>query len=260
MVDKFCWLGPGGNKPFDSKLNEWNNSKLTKRSICVLEYVRQHSPINIDEYNENIIRYLNDNGVGSNNLNRKHTYGPLLFVRFISKNESILEITDEGIEFLDNIKNGKFDKATEIYLDQLFMANFETEATKDVEISAFPVQIMFKILFEKEFIPLFMFQTHIQYIKDYSDLVNCLSLLDNDCFFSYIQELQNFYKDDAAKFKSIYTIGTEKWRSYVIGGLLNLGIFDKASYNKGYLKFTDYGRDYVNKKDIDNISYESMFY
>lgn len=260
MVDKFCWLGPGGNKPFDSRLSEWKTSKLTKRSICVLEYVKQHSPININAYNDNILKYLNDNGVGSNSLNIKHTYGPLLFVNFISKKGNVLKITDEGIDFLDNIDAGKFDKATEIYLDQLFIANFETEATKDVEISAFPVQIMFKILFEKEFIPLFMFQTHIQYIKDYSDLVNCLSLLDNDCFFNYIQELQKFYKDDAVKFKSIYSIGTEKWKAYVIGGLISLEIFDKAAYNKGYLKFTDYGKEYMKKKGIGNISYESMFY
>ena len=260
MVDKYCWLGPGGNKPFDSKLNEWKTSKLTKRSICVLKYIKKHSPINITEYDNNILEYLNDNFVGSNKLNKKHTYAPFLFVGFILKNEDTLEITDEGINFLNHVDNQNFVKATELYLDQLFMANFETEATDDVEISVFPVQIMFKMLFDYKYIPLFMFQTHIQYIKDSSDLINCLNLLDEDCFYYYIQELQESFKEDAVKFKSIYKIGTDKWKSYVIGGLMSLGIFDKDSYNQGYLKFTDMGIEYVKQKDIDKIEYESMFY
>lgn len=262
MVDKFCWLGPGANKPFDSRLSEWKTSKLTKRSIYVLEYLKQHSSIKITDYKNNIIDYLIERGVGRKKLDKTHTYGPFLFVNFISKNDDVLEITEVGINFLNNIHNNNFEKATEIYLDQLFIANFETDATKDIEISAFPVQIMFKMLFEKKFIPVFMFQTHIQYIKEYSDLITCLNLLDNDCFFSYINELQDSYKNDDTKFKSIYKIGTSKWKDYVIGGLVSLGIFDEFSYDKGkgYLQFTDYGKKYVKKKGISNIRYEDMFY
>ena len=260
MVDKYCWLGPGGNKPFNSLISDWKNNKLSKRSICVLKYIEEHSPIHIDEYDDNIIQYLKDNEVGSNHLNKKHTYAPFLFVNFISNDGERLEITESGIDFLSNVNNGKFEKATEIYLDQLFNANFETDATKDIEIRAFPVQIMFKLLYDKEIIPLFMFQTHIQYINDYSDLIKCFFLLDEDCFFEYIWELEKFYYEDGDKFKSIYKLGTEKWKSYVIGCLLALGIFDKVAYDKGYLKLSDYGKKYVEKKDITNISYEEMFY
>lgn len=260
MVDKYCWLGPGGNKPFDSRLYDWKTHKFSKRSICVLQYINEHSPIDINEYNDNIIQYLIDNDVGSDKLTKKHTYGPFLFVNFISKSEEKLEITENGIRFLNDICAEKYEKATENYLDQLFQANFETDATKDIEIQAFPVQIMFKLLYEKEIIPLFMFQTYIQYIKDYSDLVICLSLLDDYCFFNYIRELEDFYKENKDEFESIYKVGTVKWKSYVIGCLVALGIFDKVSYDKGYLKFSDYGIQYVEKKDIDNISYEKMFY
>ena len=63
MVDKYCWLGPGANKPFDSIMSDWKISKLTKRSICVLHYIKKHSPININEYDDNIIQYLKDNGL-----------------------------------------------------------------------------------------------------------------------------------------------------------------------------------------------------
>ena len=42
MVDKYCWLGPGANKPFDSIISDWKISKLTKRSICVLQYIKKH--------------------------------------------------------------------------------------------------------------------------------------------------------------------------------------------------------------------------
>ena len=87
MVDRYCWLGPGANKPFDSIMSDWKNSKLTKRSICVLKYIKEHSPMNMNEYDDNIIQYLKDNGVGSDNLTKKHTYGHFLFVNLISKNE-----------------------------------------------------------------------------------------------------------------------------------------------------------------------------
>ncbi len=260
MVDRYCWLGPGANKPFDSIMSDWKNSKLTKRSICVLKYIKEHSPMNMNEYDDNIIQYLKDNGVGSDNLTKKHTYGHFLFVNLISKNEGKLEITESGLNFLNCIDTEKYEKATEIYLNQLFDANFETDATKDIEIRAFPVQIMFKLLYDIEIIPLFMFQTHIQFIKDYSDLLVCLNLLDDDCFFKYIQELEDFCNEDEDKFKSIYKLGTNKWKSYVIGGLVVLGFFDKESYDKGYLKFSDYGMRYVEDKDIDNISYKEMFY
>lgn len=261
MVDKYCWLGPGGNKPFDSLLSDWKKSIFSKRSICVLKYIKNHSPISIEEYDANIINYLIENGVGSEGLNETHTYGPLLFVNFISKDNRKLEITESGINFLNNINNEKFENATENYLDGLFHANFETDATKNIEISAFPVQIMFKLLYDKKLIPLFMFQTHIQFIKDYSDLVVCLGLLDDDCFFKYIQELKDFNKENEVKFKSIYNkFATDKWKSYIIGCLVALEIFDKDAYDKGYLKFTDYGMKYVERKNIDNISYKEMFY
>ena len=154
MVDRYCWLGPGANKPFDSIMSDWKNSKLTKRSICVLKYIKEHSPMNMNEYDDNIIQYLKDNGVGSDNLTKKHTYGHFLFVNLILKNEGKLEITESGLNFLNCIDTEKYEKATEIYLDQLFDANFETDATKDIEIRAFPVQIMFKLLYDIEIIPL----------------------------------------------------------------------------------------------------------
>lgn len=69
-------------------------------------------------------------------------------------------------------------------------------------------------------------------------------------FFKYIQELEDFYNEDEDKFKSIYKLGINKWKSYVIGGLVVLGFFDKESYDKGYLKFSDYGIRYVEDKDI----------
>ena len=260
MVDKYCWLGPGGNKPFDSLLSDWKTSKFSKRSICVLKYIKDHSPIDIEAYKANIINYLIENDVGSEGLTDKHTYSPLLFVNFISKDDGNLEITESGIDFLNNINNEKFENATENYLDGLFHANFETDATKNIEIRAYPVQIMFKLLYDKKIIPLFMFQTHIQFIKDYSDLVVCLDLLDDDCFFKYIQDLNDFYKENEGKFKSIYKLGTNKWKSYIIGCLVALEIFDKVAYDKGYLKFTDYGIKYVESKNIDNISYKEMFY
>lgn len=260
MVDKNCWLGPGANKPFDSKLSEWRTNKLTKRSICVLRYIEQHSPIDINEYEENIIGYLNEYSVGGNKLNKKHTYAPFLFVGFIEKDQNTLKITEEGIGFLDHMCNQRFEEATELYLDSLFMANFESEATDGVDVSVFPVQIMFKMLYDKKIIPLFMFQTHIQYINDFSDLFNCLGLLDEDCFFSYIKELQDSFKEDSKKFKSTYKLATDKWRTYVIGGLVSLDIFDKDSYAQGYLKFTKNGMEYVEMKNIANMNYESMFY
>ena len=260
MVDKYCWFGPGANKPFDSKLSDWKNSNLSKRSIYVLKFIKEHSPMDIDEYNSSIIDYLLKNKAGSKKLISKHTYSPFLFVNFISKKNNKLKITEYGIDFLNNINKEKFEKATEIYLDQLFNVNFETEATKDIEIHAYPIQIMFKLLYDKKIIPLFMFQTHIQYIKNFSYLNKCFNLLDDDCFLSYIQKLDAFYKEDKDKFKEIYKIATEKWKSYVIGCLVSLEIFDKTFHKKGYLKFSEDGLNFVQKQGIDNISYESLFY
>lgn len=260
MVDENCWFGPGGNKPFDSELKDWENSKLSKRSVYVLRYIKENSPINLNTYDNNIIGYLKNKGVGSNNLTKKHTYGPFLFVNFISKNGDELEITNDGIKFLDNIDNCNFEEATFIYLDNLFNTTFETDATKGIKIKAFPVKIMFKMLYDKKTIPLFMFRTHIQFINDLSDLKKCLNLLDDSSFLEYIDELNKSFKEDKNKFISIYKIATDKWKSYVIGCLVSLGIFDKSTYNKGYLKFSDFGKEFVKKKDIDNIPYESMFY
>ena len=229
MVDRYCWLGPGANKPFDSIMSDWKNSKLTKRSICVLKYIKEHSPMNMNEYDDNIIQYLKDNGVGSDNLTKKHTYGHFLFVNLISKNEGKLEITESGLNFLNCIDTEKYEKATEIYLDQLFDANFETDATKDIEIRAFPVQIMFKLLYDIEIIPLFMFQTHIQFIKDIPEV----SIDVHVDRFRFTQVITNFI-NNAVKFtkngyiKLGYTYNEDEKQVYIYVEDTGIGMSEDA--------------------------------
>ena len=270
----YCWQGPGGSKPFDSNLDEWKNSKLTKRYIYILKFLfkNKNSKIlifdNQKDFNKIICDFLD-----LNNINRPkkptpaHFYTPFQFVDFIGKKTFIdskkfeLFITDSGERFLKEIENENFDTALKIYLDQLFNTKFPNEATVGVDLKLYPARIMFKLLFEKGKISKFMFLKDIQYINSYLDVQYCLMLLDDIDYLSKLSDLENLKEENNDEFNKLnINLAKEKWNSYVCGGLVSLGILDKQNFKKGFIKLSDKGINYLIEKKIDEIDYESMFY
>ena len=267
MDKKYVWRGPGATKPFDCTLENWEDSKLTKRYIYVLKFLLENKGSeklkfnNVFEMGERIFKYLEENNIDRpDKPTDAHFYTPFQFVGFINKTESEggfeLNITKVGEDFLKEIDEKNFENALNIYLDQLFNTKFPNDATSEIVLELYPTKIMFKILYDKKIIPLFMFRTHIQFIRKHSDLEKNLRYLDDNCFLQYIEILNYKSKFNKKAFESCYEIAAEKWISYVINGLIFLEILYKNNNLNG---FTDKGLNYVKNKKIDEITYESCF-
>ena len=265
----YCWQGPGASKLFDSELGNWKSSKLTKRYIYVLKYISENSSIefkNNQEFKSGICSYLDENHIDRpQKPTPTHFYTPYQFVGFIEKNNLQgrsfeLSISKSGKEFLESLENGDIYNARDIYLNQLFDSKFPNDATESVKLNLYPIKIMFKMLYEKEIIPNIMFLTDIQFIKSYSDICDCLKLF-NDKYLLKIKEIEKLKKIDKVQYKRLsQNFAKDKWNSYINGGLAKLGVFDEYYFfKKNCIKFTQFGRDFVKNKKIDEINYKMMF-
>lgn len=52
------WQAPGNSRCFDTKLEDWKEKDMSKRSIGVLEYIDEHPLISKNEFEKNIGGYL----------------------------------------------------------------------------------------------------------------------------------------------------------------------------------------------------------
>ena len=220
------------------------------------------------EFDDVICKYLDYNKIDRpKKPTPAHFYTPFQFVGFIGKNnfengkKFELYITHSGQKFLNEIECDNFENALNIYLNELFDAKFPNDATEGVDLRLYPVRIMFKLLYERKKIPKFMFLTDIQFIKKNIDLENCLMLLEDDDYLSYISGLETLRNNNEDEFISLnISLAKDKWNSYVNGGLVSLGILDKNCFRKGYIKLSNAGKKFVDEKNISEMDYGSLFF
>ncbi len=210
------WQAPGNGQIFDDKLG--TNSYMNKRTICVLTYIQENPKIlqkkfelEIKDYLISCANYNNNDSLAS------HFFRPLLFMGFIQQyDDSTLELTIEGVKFLNSYKEKDFNKCKFYILNQLDNTKYPNKATKDIKLQLFPFRILFKLLLENNDKGI-----DSSFIKE--QLVN-IAKIDN---LNLYIENKNLY--DIPKYESY-----EKFNTWVINSLVNIEILKKAS-NKYFI-------------------------
>ena len=147
-TNEMRWQAPGNGKIFDDTLG--SNSYMNKRTICVLTYIQDNPKISQKKFELEIKDHLIScaNYVTNDSL-ASHFYRPLLFMGFIQQHKnSALELTIEGIKFLNAYKKQDFNKCKFYILNQLDNTKYPNTATKSIKLRLFPFRILFKILLE----------------------------------------------------------------------------------------------------------------
>lgn len=231
MTDNFRWQVPGNGNIFDSKLEDWknSNSKMSQRSIGVLEYIQKENIVPIEKFKNQIKPYLYKNfGHKINNSLTTHFYRPLEFAGLIRNFDGNLSVSIDGKNFLKEIKNENYDCAINYYLLQLMKTSYPNTATKDIFLTLFPFRIIFKLLLDHP-IPLDWFCTKIPYIKTYDDLIN-IENLNNPPY--------------------------QKWKTWVLSYLIKWGILEKKD---DIIYLTNYKRNFLSKF-LKHMKYKNMFF
>jgi len=205
------WQAPGNGKIFDDKLG--SNSYMNKRTICVLTYIQENPKISQKIFEVEIKNYLMScANYNKNDSLASHFFRPLLFMGFIQQyDDSSLELTIEGVKFLNSYKKKDFDKCKFYILNQLDNIKYPNKATKDVKIQLFPFRILFKLLLENSDNGI-----DTDFMKE--RLVNITKIDDLNL---YIQDknLENIPKHE------VY----DKFNTWVINSLVNIEILKKIS-------------------------------
>jgi len=210
-TNEMRWQAPGNGKIFDDTLG--SNSYMNKRTICVLTYIQDNPKISQKKFELEIKDHLISctNYVTNDSL-ASHFYRPLLFMGFIQQHKnSALELTIEGIKFLNAYKKQDFKKCKFYILNQLDNTKYPNTATKSIKLRLFPFRILFKILLENNDKGI-----DSNFIK--KQLVHIQQIDDLDL---YIQsnKLENISKKDSY----------DKFYTWVINSLVNIKILKKDS-------------------------------
>jgi 5-methylcytosine-specific restriction protein A len=207
------WQAPGNGKMFDAKLG--SDSYMNKRTICVLNYIQQNPKTTQKKFELDIKDFLvNCANYNKNNSLASHFFRPLLFMGFIQQyKDSRLELTIEGLKFLNAYKNQDYRKCKLYILNQLDNTKYPNNATQDIKLNLFPFRILFKILLENNengISPNFI-NEQLVYIKEINDLISYIKNKN----FEYIQKNEPY----------------DKFYTWVINSLLNIEILKKVESN-----------------------------
>ncbi|GAA5818091.1 MAG: HNH endonuclease [Methanobrevibacter sp. CfCl-M3] len=231
MTIRDRWQVPGNGNPFDSKLEDWKNpsSKMSQRSIGVLKFINNAQSITKKDFEKNIWDYLEKKFQHQrNDSNIAHFYRPLEFVGLIRNIDNNLSISIDGKNFLNEIHQEKYEKATEFYILQLLKSSYPNSATKDISLGLFPFRIIFKMLLDNP-IDKNWFKTKIPYITNIEDIKNL---------------------------KDIENPPYAKWYSWVLSYLLKWSVLDDEN---GFLKINEDYNNFINGFLV-NMGYEDMFF
>jgi len=210
------WQAPGNGKIFDDKLG--SDSYMNQRTICVLLYIKENAKVLQKKFESDIKDYLISCATyNKNDSLASHFYRPLLFMGFIQQyNDSSLELTIEGVKFLNAHKENDFKKCRIYILNQLDNTKYPNKGTKNIKLQLFPFRIIFKLLLENN-------DNGIEsnFIKE--RLVN---IKDITSLNSYIQtkNLEDIPKHDSY----------DKFHTWVINSLVNINILKKVA-NKYFI-------------------------
>jgi 5-methylcytosine-specific restriction protein A len=232
------WQAPGNGKIFDDKLG--SDSYMNKRTICVLEYINNNSKVLQKTFELEIKDYLTScANYNKNDSLASHFFRPLLFMGFIQQyDNSTLELTIEGIKFLNAYKKQDFNKCKFYILNQLDNTKYPNKATNKVKLQLFPFRILFKILLENKDNGI-----DANFIKE--QLVNIQKIDDLNL---YIQnkKLENIPK------RSSY----DKFYTWVINSLVNIEIL-KKDLDRYYI--ADDLLEYI-KSLYQNLDFKDFFF
>lgn len=229
MTEENRWQVPGNGNPFDSTLDEWNENKMSQRSIGVLEYISEQITVDIPQFKSEIYEYLRTvYGHKQNDSVVTHFYRPLEFVGFIRNIDNKLSLSIDGKNFLREIRNQDYDKALNFYILQMLKSSYPNTATKSINLSLFPFRIIFKMLLEKP-VPKEWFLTKIPYIRNYEDF-------------------KNIEKINMPEY--------QKWKTWVLPYLEKWGIIE---YENNCIQLADYKRELI-ESSLKTMSFKDMFF
>jgi len=211
-TDNIRWQAPGNGKIFDDKLG--NNSYMNKRTICVLTYIQNNPKVLQKKFELEIKDYLiSCANYDKNDSLASHFFRPLVFLGFIYQyNNSSLELTIEGIKFLNAYKEQNFTKCKFYILNQLDNTKYPNIATKKIKLQLFPFRILFKLLLENNDNGL-----DSTFIKE--QLVYISNIDDLNLY------IANKNLDNIKKYKSY-----DKFYTWVINSLVDIEILKKVSH------------------------------
>jgi 5-methylcytosine-specific restriction enzyme A len=207
------WQAPGNGKIFDAQLG--NDSYMNKRTICVLTYIQKNPKVKQKKFELDIKDYLiSYANYDINDSLASHFFRPLLFMGFIQQdNNSSLELTIEGVKFLNAYESKDFNKCKFYILNQLDNTKYPNKATKDIKLQLFPFRILFKLLLENNDKGI-----DTSFIK--KQLVN-ITRMDNLNLYIQNKNLEKIPKYEAY----------DKFSTWIINSLVDIEILKKVSNN-----------------------------
>lgn len=232
MSDHYRWQVPGNGNPFDSTLANWNQGKMSQRSIGVLEYINKYKSISKHDFESKIKCYLNKTFHHEDNDSiPAHFYRPLEFIGLIRNFNQNLSLSIDGRNFLNSIKKKEYSKALDFYILQMIKTKYPNTATKHVKLNLFPFRIIFKLLLQYNSLPIDDFLYKIPYIK-------------------YAQDLYQYdtFDNNTKKY--------EKWQSWVLSYLIKWEILGNENNN---IFITPEKKDYIASL-LENMTYDDMIF
>lgn len=264
MSEEYRWQAPGNGGLFDSKLENWQENKMSERCVGVLEFLDENPMIAKTDFEMKIAPYLKEKyNHGINESNRGHFYRPLQFIGFIRSIDNKLTLSIDGKNFLKSMHKSDYDSALKFFILQLFKTSYPNEATKDNKLSLFPFRIMFKLLSENSkhhgIIPKKTFFTEIPYITEVNDIYELLKILSDD---NYIEELDKITIKSMRNNKKInpeYKF-YDKWATWVVSPLIKTGIItEKGKQGHSTLQLSNNIKEFI-QSIVDKMHYEDMFF
>lgn len=238
MTNQYRWQVPGNGNPFDTTLEDWKNDTkiMSQRSIGILFFLEEQKGYSTTKqyFCDNIKKYLNKNFNNPiNNSCVTDFYRPLEFLglinRFGDKKNSILHLSLDGRNFLNEIKNKNYNSAKNFLILQMLKTKYPNTAAQDIKLNLFPFRILFKLLLNYQNINKNWFETKIPYIKNINDIIN-------------------IEKINEKKYN--------KWTTWVIPYLVKFNIL---SENNNNISISKEKFDYI-KNFLDSMEYQDMFF
>ena len=232
MSNQYRWQVPGNGNPFDSTLENWNQGKMSQRSIGVLEYINKYKSISKHDFESKIKCYLKKTFHHEDNDSiPAHFYRPLEFIGLIRNYNNTLSLSIDGKNFLNSIIDNNFEKALDYYILQMLKTKYPNSATNRVSLPLFPFKIIFKLLLTYDSLPIDDFMYKIPYIQKVDNVINYKS-----------------FKKNNEKY--------EKWKTWVLSYLIKWNILNKENNN---ISISKYKKDYISKL-LENTEYSDMFF
>lgn len=232
MSNQYRWQVPGNGNPFDSTLQNWENTKMSQRSIGVLQYINKNISVSKHDFELNIKNYLWK--LYKHDPNKSipaHFYRPLEFIGLIRNINNYLSLSIDGKNFLNSILNKEYSKALDFYILQMLKTKYPNTATSNIKLSLFPFKIIFKLLL----------QYGSLHENDFTDKIPYIQTVDEVNHYTSIERNHEKYY---------------KWKTWVLSYLIKWNILED---NNGFISISPYKKDYIAQL-LENNTYDNMFF